>query len=220
MSNERQARMRAPGIVLIAAGAITVAAILHHPTGDGDTNEEFVASIVQAGAMLRVVHGAMIALLLAMAYGVAAYALRRGLGRPLPLAGLLTFLTGILVMMPAALIDGFILPDFAAQAQANNAEVMATFPAVSRFAMDMLLALAKASSVLISLGIVLLSLGMMHERGVMRWFGLAGVVGVFPGALAILAGKLQLDLHGMTLITVVWCAWFGGLGALLLRGKV
>jgi hypothetical protein len=211
--------MRAPGIVLIAAGAITIAAILHHPTGGGDTNAEFVASIVQAGAMLGVVHGAMIALLLAMAFGVTAYALRRGLSRPLVLAGLLAFLAGILVMMPAALIDGFILPDFAAQAQANNAEVMAAFPAVSRFAMDMLLAFAKASSVLISLGIVLLSLGMMHERGVMRWFGLAGVIGVLPGALAILAGKLQLDLHGMTLITVIWCAWFFGLGVLLVRGQ-
>lgn len=219
MNDKGLASMRAPGIVLIAAGAITVAAILHHPTGDGDTNVEFVASIVDAGATLRLVHGAMIALLLAMSYGVTAYVLRRGADRPLALAGLLTFFAGIIVMMPAPLIDGFILPDFAAQAQAN-AEVMAAFPAVSRFAMDMLLAFAKASSVLISLGIVLLSLGMMHERGVMRWFGLAGVIGVLSGALAILAGGLQLDLHGMTLITVVWCAWFVGLGVLLVRGKV
>lgn len=211
--------MYAPGIVLIAAGAITVAAILHHPTGGGDTNAEFVASIVEAGAMLRLVHGAMIALLLAISYGVTAYVLRRGADRPLSLAGLLTFVAGILVMMPAPLIDDFILPDFAAQAQANE-KVMAAFPAVSRFAMDMLLAFAKASSVLISLGIVLLSLGMMHERGLMRWFGVAGVICVLPGALAILAGKLQLDLHGMTLITVVWCVWFIGLGMLLVRGKV
>jgi hypothetical protein len=219
MNDKGLASMYAPGIVLIAAGAITVAAILHHPTGDGDTNAEFVASIVEAGAMLRLVHGAMIALLLAISYGVTAYVLRRGADRPLALAGLLTFVAGILVMMPAPLIDGFILPDFAAQAQAN-AKVMAAFPAVSRFAMDMLLAFAKASSVLISLGIVLLSLGMMHERGLMRWFGVAGVIGVLPGALAILAGKLQLDLHGMTLITVVWCVWFIGLGMLLVRGKV
>ena len=219
MSEEGQASMRAPGIVLIAAGAITIAAILHHPTGRGDTDAEFVASIVRVGAMLRLVHGAMIALLLAITYGVAAYALRRGVDRPLVLAGLLTFVAGVFVMLPAPLLDGFVLPDFAAQAQAN-AEIMAAFPAWSRFSMDMLLAFANASSVLISLGIALLSLGMMHERGVMRWFGLAGVMGVLPGALAILAGKLQLDLHGMTLITVVWCAWFVGLGALLVRGKV
>lgn len=219
MNVEGPASVRKPGIALIAAGAITVAAILHHPTGGGATSAEFVASIVRAGGMLRLVHGAMIALLLVISYGVTAYAMRRGLNRPLALLGLLTFVAGIFVMLPAPLIDGFILPDFAARAQANP-EVMAAFPAVAAFAMDMLLAFAKASSVLISLGIMLLSLGMMHERGVMRWFGLAGVIGTLPGALAILAGRLQLDLHGMTLITVVWCVWFVGLGVLLVRGKL
>lgn len=216
MSGEASGRW--PGLVLIVAAAATVAGILHHPTGHGATGEELAASLVQAGPMLRLVHGAMIALLLAMSYGVTAHARRLGLDRDLVLLGLITFIAGILVMMPAPLLDGFVIPDFAARAE-RSADVMAAFPAVSLFAMDMLLAFAKASSVLISFGIALLSLAMMRDRGAMRWFGLAGAIIVLPGAIAILMGHLQLNLHGMTVITLGWCLWFAGLGVLMLRAK-
>lgn len=209
---------RLPGLVLIVAAAATIVGMLHHPTGHGSTSAEFAESLVQAGPMLRLVHGAMIALLLAMTYGVTAYALRRGLDRPLVLLGLVTFIAGIFVMLPAPLLDGFVIADFAAQGQ-RSPDVMAAFPAVSRFAMDILLAFAKASSVLISFGMVLLSVGMMHDRGAMRWFGLVGAIAVLPGAIAILAGQLQLDRAGMTLIVLCWSVWFVGLGVQLLRGK-
>ena len=119
---------------------------------------------------------------------------------------------------PAPLLNGFAIPDFAARAQ-RDPEVLATSPAVLAFAVAMMLAFAKAGSVLISAGIVLLSVGMMHERGTMRWFGLVGVVTVLPGASAILAGKLQLDVLAMTLITASWCACFVGLGVLMARLK-
>lgn len=210
---------RLPGLVLIGAAVATIVGMLHHPTGHGSTGEELAESLVQAGPMLRIVHGAMIALLLAMTYGVTAYANRRGLDRPLVLLGLLTFVAGIFVMLPAPLLDGFVIADFAAQAQ-GSADVMAAFPAVSLFAMDILLAFAKASSVLISFGIALLSVGMMHDRGATRWLGIVGAITALPGASAILVGHLQLDRQGMTLMVVCWSVWFVGLGVQLVRGKV
>lgn len=216
MSGEENGRL--PGLVLIGAAAATIVGMLHHPTGHGSTGEELADSLVQARPMLRLVHGAMIALLLAMTYGVTAYANRRGLDRPLVLLGLITFIAGIFVMLPAPLLDGFVIADFAAQAR-SSADVMATFPAVSLFAMDILLAFAKASSVLISFGIALLSVGMMHDRGAMRWLGIVGAITALPGAMAIMAGHLQLDRHGMTLMVVCWAVWFVGLGVQLIRGK-
>ena len=107
-----------------------------------------------------------------------------------------------------------ILPPSTVMLSAPSAETV-----VLAFAVAMMLAFAKAGSVLISAGIVLLSVGMMHERGTMRWFGLVGVVTVLPGASAILAGKLQLDVLAMTLITASWCACFVGLGVLMARLK-
>lgn len=209
---------RLPGLVLIGSAAATIVGMLHHPVGHGATSTELAQSLVEAGPMLRLVHGAMIALLLALTYGVTTYTIRRGLDRPLVLLGLITFVAGIFAMLPAPLLDGFVIADFAAQAQ-RNTDAMAAFPAVSLFAMDMLLAFAKASSVLIGFGIVLLSVGMMHDRGLMRWLGIVGVVTALPGAIAILSGHLQLDRHGMTLIVMCWSVWFIGLGVQLVRGK-
>ncbi|MEQ1818318.1 MAG: hypothetical protein ABL871_06875 [Terricaulis sp.] len=216
MSGEVNGRL--PGLVLIGAAGATIVGMLHHPTGHGSTGEELAESLVYAGPMLRLVHGAMIALLLAMTYGVTAHANRRGLDKPLVLLGLVTFIAGIFVMLPAPLLDGFVFADFAAQAQ-RSADAMAAFPAVSLFAMDLLLAFAKASSVLISSGIALLSVGMMHERGAARWLGIVGVITALPGGIAILAGHLQLDRQGMTLMVVCWSVWFVGLGVQMIRGK-
>jgi len=216
MSGEVSGRL--PGLVLIGSAAAAIVGMLHHPTGHGATGAELAESLVEAGPMLRLVHGAMIALLLALTYGVTGYAIRRGLDRPLVLLGLITFVAGIFVMLPAPLLDGFVIADFAAQAR-GSADVMGAFSAVSLFAMDMLLAFAKASSVLIAFGIALLSAGMMHDRGLMRWLGIVGVVTALPGAIAILSGHLQLDRHGMTLIVMCWSVWFVGLGVQMVRGK-
>jgi uncharacterized membrane protein YGL010W len=46
-----------------------------------------------------------------------------------------------------------------------------------------------------------------------------GAITALPGAIAILAGHLQLDRQGMTLMVVCWSVWFVGLGVQMVRGK-
>ncbi|MES1156526.1 MAG: hypothetical protein ABUL73_01990 [Alphaproteobacteria bacterium] len=210
----------APAIVLIVGGVLTLAAMLHHPTMGHQANaSDAAATMTRLAPMLALVHGMLIALLIALLYGVAAFAQRRGLERPLTMAGLVAFASGLFAMLPAPVLDGFVLSQYASAAHANPDAMMATFPAIMTFGGMMLLAFAKLGTVLISVGIVLFSIGLMHDRGAARWFGLVGVLTVLPAAIAVPTGLIDLNAHGMTLITAAWSVWFVGLGVLMLCGR-
>jgi hypothetical protein len=63
--------------------------------------------------MDRIVHGAVIALAIAIAYGFAIFALRRGLQLPGVVLGIVAFTFGTGAIIGAALIDGFVVSDLA-----------------------------------------------------------------------------------------------------------
>jgi hypothetical protein len=93
---------RIGGIALIAAAAGTVLAMGHHPSGAHG-----------GGGLAGLVHGAMIALLGVLAFGFARFCQRRGLDRPLILAGLSAYLASFLAHLGAATINGFVVPALA-----------------------------------------------------------------------------------------------------------
>ena len=80
-----------PGVILLSASLLEVFGMLHHPTVHAAEISDAVEQIARGAALSGVVHGALIALMLLIAYGFIDFSVRRGLRRPLIRAGALGY---------------------------------------------------------------------------------------------------------------------------------
>jgi len=213
---------RIAGWVLIATALLAVLAMLHHPVGGGGTPEEAADSIARIAGPARLVHGAMIGVAVVLLYALSAFALKRGVSRPLVLAGLVAYGAGTLAMLPAPVLDGFVAPDLAERALGDS-ERLALFKPHLSLVFSIAIAFAKLATILMSLGVLLFSLDLIGAPGLGGWMGRGvGVLGAAVGAAAagaVITGALQLNAHGMTAVVAAWGLWFAALGALLAAGK-
>lgn len=187
---------RAAGIALIGAAAASMFAMAHHPTS------------LRAGALIGIVHGAMILFIGMMAFGFAHFARRRGLDRPAVLAGLAAYAIAIAADVGAATINGFAAPALAAHG-------------ASREAFDTLWFLNQA---LAGLGVVaagaayaLWSLNLWRQHKAAALLGL--LAGPLP-ALLLLGGWIDMHLHWAVLVYAAQALWAALIGWLLLRGAL
>jgi len=187
---------RTAGGVLIGAAAASVLAMAHHPTS------------AHAAGMGAAVHGAMIALLAAMAFGFAHFALRRGVRRPAVLAGLVAYGFSLVFHAGAATINGFVVPALAARGP-------------SAVGHDVLLFAWEANQALAGLGVyatgaAFAAWGADLLRG-SRLLGLAGIAaGAVPAAL-VAAGVLEMNVAGAFAVYAAHAAWAALLGVHLIR---
>jgi len=187
---------RAAGIALIGAAGLSMLAMAHHPTS------------LRAGAMIGIVHGAMILFTGMMAYGFTHFARRRGLERPAVLAGLVAYVIAIGADIGAATINGFAAPALAAHG-------------ASRDAFDTLWFLNQA---LATLGVVaagtayaLWSLNLWRQWKAVALLGL--LAGPVP-ALLLLAGWIDMHLHWAIPVYAGQAVWAALIGWLLLSGRL
>ena len=189
---------RVAGYALIGASLLSMFTMAHHPTS------------MAAGALIGVVHGVMILLVGVMTYGFTHYAGRRGLGRPLVLAGLVAFAIGAAAGIGAGTINGFIAP-----------AVRLHEPVVSQ---DLFVLAWEANQALAKLGVIatgaaylLWSLDLWRDRRLAAAFGI--VTGGIP-ALLLIGGWLNMHLHAAILVYGTQALWAILIGWLLLRGRL
>ena len=214
----RHERRRA-GWLIVACSALSVLMMSHHPTVSSDGGMGgFVAGVGSVAVVNQIVHGSLIALMLALV--PAFLVLTRELGRSLAVRfGFVAHVTGVLWMSGAALIGGFATTALAARyAEANEAELEA-----ARHAFRALSVLQHVLAEAGTFGLVLAVLGwstaMVRWAGLGRWCGVLGVlVGVAPIA-GLATGALRLHVHGMTSVLVALAVWWIGAAAQLIRGR-
>lgn len=185
---------RAAGIALIGAAGLSVLAMAHHPTS------------FSAGAMIAIVHGAMILFAGMLAFGFTHFARRRGLDRPLVLAGLVAYAIGTFAGIGAATVNGFAAPALVADG--------ATHAAV-----DILWALNQA---LAKLGVIAAGAAYVFWS-IDLWRGskavaLAGLLAGGVPALLLAGGWIGMHLHAALLVYGAQLLWAALVGWLLLRG--
>ena len=189
---------RAAGIALIGAAAMSMFAMAHHPTS------------LRAGALIGIVHGAMILFVGMMAYGFTHMARRRGLGRPAVLTGLVAYGTGAFANVGAALINGFVSPALAARQPAVGHDLFALAWAMNQ-------ALAGLAVVAVGLAYACWSLDLWARHRLAALLGLAA--GGVP-ALLLTGGWIDLHLHWAIIVYAAQALWAGLIGWLLLRGDL
>jgi hypothetical protein len=103
------ANARPAAALLIAAPALSVLGMAHHPTGHGQ-GAALLASLAAMGPLANLVHGALLALMLAQLIGQAGLAAQLGWQRLPVLGAAIAQLAGALALTGAAVINGFATP--------------------------------------------------------------------------------------------------------------
>jgi hypothetical protein len=187
---------RAAGIALIGAAAASMLAMAHHPAS------------LRAGAMIAIVHGAMILFAGMMMFGFTHVARRRGLDRPAVLAGLVAYGIGIVATIGAATVNGFAAPALAAHGASHDAFDTLWF---------LNQALARLGVVATGAAYALWALDLWR-----RWKAVA-LLGLLAGgvpALLLLGGWIDMHLGWAMLVYPAQVSWAALIGWLLLRGRL
>ena len=208
---------RAAGALLIVASIFELLAMAHHPSVHA---HDLATVLVQLQALSTVsawVHGVLIALMLAVFFALTEFAWQRGITRPAIRAGLIAYAAGVVAMMGAALVDGFVTPRLAILGAGLGAADLSIMAQLLHLCMLFNQALARLGAIAMSAAIIAWSLDLLLRAGLERALGVAGMAIGLGCVAALIAGVLQLDVHGMMRVLVLQAAWTIGLGVLLIH---
>lgn len=192
---------RMAGIVLAGSAAASVLVMAHHPTHAGS-------------GLAEPVHGTMIALSAALAFGFLHYAVGRGLWRPAILAGAIAYSIALFGNIGAAAINGFAVPALAATSGGDVSGGM------FRFAWEMNQTLASLGVAATGAAFALWSLDLLAQGT--RPARLLAIMGFAAGfvPLALLGlGGMGLDVRGAMIVYTLHAAFAFAMGLWLWRRK-
>ena len=202
---------------MLAASLLEVLGMAHHPSVQISDISQAVEQIAKFSTLSAVVHGVLITLMLLIAYGFVDFAVRRGLHRPLIRAGAIGYGCGVMAMIGAALVSGFIITGMASlmpHATVVDLQINRQLLLLCRVLNQ---ACADFAVVAMSAGIVCWSLDLCRDSGSRRTVGLLGcLVGLVP-AIALVFGRIHLDVRGMTEVVAVQAAWNVAVAVLMVR---
>lgn len=195
---------RVGGAALILSAIGTVVAMGHHPSG------------AHSGALGGVVHGAMIALVLAMTWGFIQFALVRGIWRPLVSAGLLAYGVSLFGHLGAATINGFVVPALADRGHG------AVSHDLFLFAWTMNQSLAKLGVAMTGIAFIAWGIDLLGDRSrVTKAVGGLGLIaGAVPATLLLSGIVSRLDVKAALMTYALHAAWAALVGIQLLRGRI
>jgi len=198
---DRSAGDKAGGAALLSSSAVSVLAMAHHPTSP------------HSGLIGPLVHGVMIVMMALLAFGFAHFSVRRGLGRPAVLAGLVAYAFALFGHLGAATINGFVVPAVAARHVAS--------PELFLFAWQANQALAGLGVYAGSVAYALWSLDFLSRPGAEpRLIGIAGLLAASVPTGLLATGVIALDVPGAFLSYAVQGAWAALVGVHVLRGRL
>jgi hypothetical protein len=194
---------RIAGGALILGSLLSVLAMAHHPDH------------VDPGGLVGIVHGAMIVLMTVTAFGFAHFAIRRGVGRPAILAGLIAYLVGLVADTGAATTNGFIVPALAAHGAALSGRD------VFLFAWEANQALARLGVFATAAAFALWSIDFLRRPGLepKAIGGLGLAAGLVPAAL-LATGTINMHVAGAFAVYAAFAAWGTLVGVHLVRGQL
>ena len=200
-TTEQRPADRIAGGALIGAALLSVLVMSHHPEH------------VDPNGIVGFVHGAMLTLMTVTAFGFAHFALRRGLGRPAILAGLIGYFLGVVADLGAGTTNGFIVPALAAHGAVLSGR-------------DVFLLAWEANQALARLGVfatgaafALWSLDFLGRAGLEpKAIGILGLLAGLGPAILLGAGAIDMHVTGALIAYAAFAAWGVIVGAHLLRG--
>jgi hypothetical protein len=194
---------RIAGGALIVGALLSVLAMAHHPDH------------VDPGGVVGIVHGAMILLMTATAFGYTHFALRRGLKRPQILAGLIAYLVSLVAHLGAGTINGFIVPALAARgADLSGRDVFL-------LAWESNQALARLGVFATAAAFTFWSIDFLRRPGLeAKAIGGLGLLAGLVPAVLLATGAINMHVAGAFAAYAAFAVWGVLVGLHLVRGRL
>ncbi len=210
---------RLAGVVIIASAVASITAVALDSMASGHDALSVMQSMVKLQSSHQLVHIVAMACLAGLMFGYSVLAQRLGLRRAPVLAGLVTYGFGSMLMMIAAVIDGFISTDVAAMFVGKSPEaVKAGYWMIQAASNGALIDLARVSWVFQSIAAVCWSVALLGEQGYARKVGMLGlVVGTLPAVAVFQAGSNMTDTVVITIL-LLQAVWNLAAASVLIKG--
>lgn len=187
---------------------LIIFSMLHHPSIQEGSVISLSAGLSDIAFIGKVMHGVIIFLLLLLLYAFVEFSncLRAiGIGST---AALIAFSGGSMAFIVAASINGFILPSLAADIAAEPPEAQEVFKIIATLCMHANQFFAMFGTILSTSAIALWSASLVKLKSIHRITGVLGILLVLTIFTWALAGKLVLNIGGMTITAVIFCSWY------------
>lgn len=211
---------RTIGIAMAVAGLLSVLLMAHHPSLGAHAIADVVDEIVTKAATSKVVHGTLIALMVALIYAFVEFSAHLGLRRAPVRAALIAYVIGSGAMIGAALISGFLISSIGltySHARADELDAVRHLFNLSGLANR---TLANFGVVAISAAILLWSIAFLQRPRRRVRIGLLGVIAGGGPVVLIALDIIRLDVFGMTTVVVCQTVWYVLVGVALAWGKI
>jgi hypothetical protein len=214
---QNETQLRAAGWAIAVAAIVTLFAVLIHPSLGGRNPARALADIVTMGPMDRLVHGVVIAAEIVLLASFSIVSTRLGMGRLAVVAAFAAYAIGVGSTIAAAVIDGFITPDVAAQYAGGPQTQIGTGIALLTLCSIALQDLTKVGTAAMSAAIVVWSLA-LFERTSLAARGL-GVLGIASSvfAVAMLSVTARISPHVLLAAIAAQILWYVGVGIAVTR---
>lgn len=219
------------GLVLIVTSVLSLVLLFYHPSLRASSLAEFVTKTNQQYFINTLVHGGVIAALWLMwiAYSFVAEIL--GWASFWVRLAITSTSVANLAMTTAALVSGFIIPEYAYYNTPDTSKAPQQVPEVEAFqssdakqfeAFKVPLRLARATNQVTSrLGVlctstalVFWSLAMLRHKRFSPWLGWLGLLSGTSLVLALTFRLMEMNVHGMlayALVQGIWNCWLGAI---------
>ena len=204
-------------VILLGASLLEVAGMLHHPSVHAPTVVQAVEQIARLSILSAVIHGALISLVLLIFYGFLEFVMREGFERPLIRAGVIAYGCGVLVMIGAGLVSGFIITNLVSlvpHATQVDLQINLQLLLLCRVLNQ---ACADFAVVAMSVGIACWSVHLCARSGLPRAVGILGCLVAVACSFGLIFSQIRLDVPGMTEVIIVQAAWNCAVAVLMLR---
>jgi len=193
--------------MLFVVTSLAVVVMTHHPTVKTSDTTQAVRDIGNLSQLSALVHSALMALLLVTFYGLLEFVGRRGWSKPLTRGGIIAYGAGLIVMMGAALVSGFVIGDVATMMPHETAVDLQIDRQLLILCRILNQACANFGVVAMSIGIGLWSLDLLRGGWPLRAIGALGVVVCTVPIVALLSGVIRLDVHGALRVLMIQAVW-------------
>ena len=211
---------RAAGLLIGLASVLSVAFMVFHPTVHAHDTAELIAGVARKAVVNRVVHGSLIALVGALVCGFTCLSSRLGANSISARGGLVAYVMGAGTLIVAALVDGFIFPEFIARYEGRPTEELETLRPALALVWTVNQVCARAGVLAMSVAMILWSANMARRPGGIR---VVGALGAIVGTLlvgALMTGNLPMNIHGVLAFELAYTVWALAVATLLIRQRI
>ena len=207
------------GVMLAAISGLAIVALLYHPVAHGNDAVAVMGSMRSQAMMDRIVHGSLAIIYGILTVGMFVFASRLGAWRLPVLLGLISFSCALVLIVLAAVTDGFIAPAIVERCPPSSAACTSQALVMLKFGALQIEYLTRFAFVGIAVAVLGWSLALISTYEAPRWSGIAGVAAGVAQLAALILSPERLTPHTLIFITAGQLSWYLIVATLMITGQ-